>query len=1404
MLGSKFLDLVLGVDIHVQCVPAPPAPLPSPFIGMIFDPVTAAAMVLGPCPLVTAIAVAMDPIGFVVNMAIDKLEGVSGDQVLINGLVASTTMTQPANRWICPHIPFPPAILFFNSGNSAPVLMGDAVYNLGSSSVWINSRRAVRAFIDPAFTCSEPLRLPTGVTIPIPLGAPVIIGGFPCPDIQAMISRAARAAITGAIKAAVNKPLTAALRRLPPGRLRSTLARAKCHVTGDPVDVATGRLLTYATDWELPGPIPLVFTREYSSAFSDRDGVLGYGWNHVLDEEVWLERGRVVHRAGDGREIQFDTVHLRERKIGVGDEIFEPVNRLWLRCVRDGFDVENADGRVHELRRVRGDRRPDRWRLVRIRSRDLHEIALDYDEFGRLAWVRDSEGRVLHFEHDRADRLIRISLPHPTVPGFVPHVSYEYSASGNLIAVRDALDNVSRYDYSGHLMVQRTDRTGLSFYFGYDGIDSTAYCVRTWGDGGIYDHELVYDKEGRRTFVTNSLGATTVYTMNEALLVEKITDAHGGTVEYAYDELLRTVKEVGPSGEMTEFEYDARGNCVRLVESDGGVQLTEFDDRNLCTRIVDAGGAVYLFHYDANGRLERMMDPLGFATNLYYSNGRVTAVQDSSGLTTRMIHDTTRRVSSVHLPNGSVVVRHFDALGRMTEERDERDNVRRFRYTALGDLDAVMNAVGLLSEYRYDGEGNIVEIREPNRHVRLTYGGFHKPVGREEAGFRVAFEYDSEDRLVAVVNEREERHVLVRDALGETQSETGFDGGTWAYLRDASGRVIKTISPAGRVTKTTYDAADRPIEVKHSDGTFAKFEYDARGDIVAAANENCEVRFERDVFGRVLCESQDGGATWVRSEYAPSGSRHLLQSDIGGRQRIGYTLNGSLESLGHGLSDDGGGVIRIQRDGFGVESARDLPGGVRVEWRRDAEGRPIERITVRRRSIPSGADGTRRGPSWHAVESFEQRPEPIDTRGYQWQGHDRISAVMNAATGPSFYERDARGRLVRETRPAEARVVERTMDAVGNVYRTADGSDRRFGRGGRIEAAAGAVFDHDADGYRIKKSQADGGEWQYRWNGHGMLSEVVRPDGRVVRFEYDAFARRTRKLVVASADDGAERVETQTRYVWDADTVIHELDGLMGPTTWYWEPGTLTPVMKEQAERRWSVASDHLGVPTELYDEAGELAWRMQLDVFGVPEARTGDARKCPWRWPGQYEDEETGLYYNRWRYYDPDIGAYVSSDPVGLEGGWRPFGYPVDPLRDFDPFGLLNPFEMASYGDQGHRGDGLDADELLGSIWLREHNHGGRRSRVGRQNPAIALDPALHRQINAAQRRAGLYDHATIRGQSAYQNIEANYRVRLAVLEAHFRSQGMSPARATRLARKYLDPLRREAQKFARAYCGA
>jgi RHS repeat-associated protein len=146
--------------------------------------------------------------------------------------------------------------------------------------------------------------------------------------------------------------------------------------------------------------------------------------------------------------------------------------------------------------------------------------------------------------------------------------------------------------------------------------------------------------------------------------------------------------------------------------------------------------------------------------------------------------------------------------------------------------------------------------------------------------------------------------------------------------------------------------------------------------------------------------------------------------------------------------------------------------------------------------------------------------------------------------------------------------------------------------------------------------------------------------------------------------------ERSTIYMWDRDELAHELHKDGAVIAWVFEPGTFVPLAKIEGSDYYGILGDHLGVPTTLVDEAGEIAWQAQLDIFG--QANKGAARtSCAWRFPGQYADEETGLFYNRFRYYDPDAGIYISQDPIGLFGGLNLYGYVPDPLSWIDPFGL-------------------------------------------------------------------------------------------------------------------------------------
>ena len=1320
MLASTFFDPVLGLDTHIVLVPAPPAPpiptpLPFPFVGLVFDPAGLA--------IISAIGMAM---------------GGGPGIVLINSLPATICGTSVTNKLTMPHVPAP--------GPFAKPPTNDALLMFGSLDVSFSGLLAVRLG-EIALSCSDPCRMPTSVVLAIPKGPLVLVLRPPVPDVGLI-------AAMGVLKVAfkiIGKAMKLGMKlfkklrfsqlasenwakiadRLKfggdnPGRFRQMWNDFVCFVTGHPVDVATGRLITRQTEIEIRGALPLCFERRYDSSMAGREGALGWGWTHCHEQAVWHERGCAVYRGPDGREIEFPTLELPDRVLGRGTSVYHPFERLTIRGLGEHrYQIETAEGLVHEFGPLAGAAPGSAAapaRILRTRHPAGAQLSYGYDARGRLAEVAHSSGRTLRFRHDARGRLLQVNAAGAVTSGPPTTqlaAAYAYDQAGDLIEARDAGGRAYRFQYAGeHLLVKETDRNGLSFYFQYDGLGPSARCVRTWGDGGLYDHVLTYDTLAHRTLVENSLGEVTLYQMNEINQVEAVTDALGRTTRHAYDPRngLPT-QTIDPAGASEQREYDQRGNCVRYLAANGAATVTEYDQRNLPVREIDTLGGAWEWAYDARGRLVGRRNPLEQRAQFRWDEDRLVEITDPLGQSVKLGHDAAGEVTSIRGPDGSEHRRVYDGLGRCVSVIDAMGSEQRREHDALGRVVRVHEPDGNVNELEYDGEGAPVHVRDQHHDVRFSYCGLGRLASRTEAGVSVRFEYDTEERLVAIHDPLGAAHRFELGATGLIDGERRFDGGHRRYQRDAAGRVIKLLRPEGRSTEYQYDPAGLLASVKHSDGTGARYRYRQDGGLVGVASASASVSFQRDALGRVVEEAT--GDDWVRVEYDAAGRRVGLRSSRGLHQRIRRNAAGDPVSVtvrrpppapaGDELPQDetaararllpGDEVVweaRFGRDSLGQELERVLPGGIRARWKRDAIGRPV-------RQEIHGAAGLRAA------------------RDYTWDVGGRLTMIADAARGPVRYQHDPLGQLA-------AAVLEdgtldlRLPDAVGNLFRTQARDDRKYGPGGQLLEATSAAgvtrYRYDGEGNLIEKTLPDGGVWRYAWNGAGNLVRVIRPDGQTIELGYDPLGRRLSRTF---------RGRT-TRWIWDGNLILHEWqegsrgeDGEPGsraagraraqeadeiavarreallsgrpalgpppsggdsprdsdggsadaPITWLFEPDSFAPLAKLLGERRWGIVVDHLSTPIAMFDAQGVATWSAAVGVYAELRQVEGERAACPFRRPGQYEDQESGLYYNRYRYYDPESGQYLSADPLGIQGGLNAYSYSDDPNTIFDVFGL-------------------------------------------------------------------------------------------------------------------------------------
>ncbi|MDE9545632.1 RHS repeat domain-containing protein, partial [Xenorhabdus bovienii] len=227
--------------------------------------------------------------------------------------------------------------------------------------------------------------------------------------------------------------------------------------------------------------------------------------------------------------------------------------------------------------------------------------------------------------------------------------------------------------------------------------------------------------------------------------------------------------------------------------------------------------------------------------------------------------------------------------------------------------------------------------------------------------------------------------------------------------------------------------------------------------------------------------------------------------------------------------------------------------------------------------------------------------------------------------------------------------------------------------------------------------------WRYRWDTQNQLTHVETPDGSRWHYRYDAFGRRVRKLKVhdgkltaanlqlwlAGKPDLAPRADAimGQDYLWSGDQLIEETPIYADGTPvedqrvrWLYEPGTFTPSARFEKGKLHYIVSDHQGTPREMLSEEGVLVWAQRLTTWGKAEKSQVIASNnpdyhvnCNLRFCGQYEDAESGLFYNRHRYYSPETAQYISADPIGLLGGVNPYGYVHNPTNFVDPLGLIS-----------------------------------------------------------------------------------------------------------------------------------
>jgi RHS repeat-associated protein len=389
-------------------------------------------------------------------------------------------------------------------------------------------------------------------------------------------------------------------------------------------------------------------------------------------------------------------------------------------------------------------------------------------------------------------------------------------------------------------------------------------------------------------------------------------------------------------------------------------------------------------------------------------------------------------------------------------------------------------------------------------------------------------------------------------------------------------------------------------------------------------------------------------------------------------------------------------------------------------------------------------------PEWVRGAAPAQPDRVTVERELRYDAAGELSDALDRRRGWVQYDYDPAGRLLSVVREATGEGEHFRYDVAGNLYEAdRDESEARvYGPGGRLLRHGETIYTWDEAGRLAEKRSGDDG-WRYRWDTAGRLVSVELPDGRRAEYAYDPLGRRVEARLLAARVPGERvRLAERTRFVWDGDTLAHALrsqvgadgDAVIEERTFCFEDGSFVPWAQGDdtpdgfggRRRTWAFfVNDPIGTPDELVGGDGAVLGELDRRAWGRTDAISGGRAETPLRFQGQQEDGETGLFYNRFRYYDPEVGLYLSPDPIGLAGGLRPFGYVPNPTGWVDPFGLDWNYQLRDSSTKQVYYVGRASDnETPGSVMSRHANpkrslgSDGIRFRGGRQDQLEVITP--------------------------------------------------------------------------------
>ncbi|EHW5831311.1 RHS repeat protein [Escherichia coli] len=904
-----------------------------------------------------------------------------------------------------------------------------------------------------------------------------------------------------------------------------------------------------------------------------------------------------------------------------------------------------------------------------------------YDDTGRVTEQVNPEGLDYRFEYgqDRVtitDSLNRREVLYTEGEGGLKRVvkkehadgsitRSEYDEAGRLKAQTDAAGR--RTEYSLHMasgaVTAVTGPDGRTVRYGYN--SQRQVTSVTYPDGLRSSRE--YDEKGRLAAETSRSGETTSYSYDDPAseLPTGIQDATGSTKQMAWSRYGQLLAFTDCSGYTTRYEYDRYGQQIAVHREEGISTYSSYNPRGQLVSQKDAQGRETRYEYSAAGDLTATVSPDGKRSTIAYDKrGRPVSVTEG-GLTRSMGYDAAGRITVLTNENGSQSTFRYDPVDRLTEQRGFDGRTQRYHYDLTRKLTQSEDE-GLITLWHYDASDRITHWTvngDPAEQWQYDEHGWLTTLSHTSEGHRVSvhYGYDDKGRLTG------ERQTVENPETGELlwQHETKH-----AY------------NEQGLANRVTPDSLP-PVEwLTYGSGYLAGMKLGGTPLV-----EYTRDRLHRETVRSFGSRAGSNAAYELTSTYTPAGQ---LQSQH---------LNSLVYDRDYGWNDNGD-LVRIsgprQTREYGysatgrLESVRTLAPGldIRIPYATDPAGNRLPDPELHPDSTLTAWPDNRIAEDAHYVYHY-------DEYGRLTEKTDRIptGVIRTDDERTHHYHYDSQHRLVFHTR------IQHGEPLVESRY-LYDPLGRRMAK--RVWRR-----ERDLTGWMSLSRKPE--ETWYGWDGDRLttvqtdttrIQTVYQPGSfaPLIRIETDNGEREKAQCRSLAEKIQQEGSEDGHGVVFPAELVglLDRLEGEIRANCvssesrqWLAQCGLTVERLAAQIEPVYLPERkihlyhcDHRGLPLALISEDGNTAWSAEYDEWGnqLNEENPHHLHQ-PYRLPGQQYDKESGLYYNRHRYYDPLQGRNITPDPIGLRGGWNMYQYPLNPIQVIDPMGLDAIENMTSGG---------------------------------------------------------------------------------------------------------------------------